>query len=157
MLNYIISPQRAPPATPISASFASPGPLTAQPITAIFTGFLISFTASSISFARDTKSISVLPQVGQEIKWTGASSIEATCLNWYLTQIIASLDHAEGFHIAPAGKVSTLWKRENESIILEIQVPEIMYGRIILPSGYIFDDGKTVRMLESGKYTITKQ
>ena len=70
---------------------------------------------------------------------------------------IGSLDHAEGFHIAPAGKVSTSWKRENDSIILEIQSPEEMYGRIILPSGYSFDDGKTVRMLETGKYTVTKQ
>ena len=29
----------------------------------------------------------IFKEVGQEIKWVGASSIEATHLNWYLTQI----------------------------------------------------------------------
>ena len=34
----------------------------------------------------------IFREVGQEIKWRGASSVEASQLNWYLTKIIASLD-----------------------------------------------------------------
>ena len=34
----------------------------------------------------------IYKEVGQEIKWAGVSGIESTQLNWYLTQVIASLD-----------------------------------------------------------------
>lgn len=67
---------------------------------------------------------------------------------------VKSLDYAEGFHIAPAGKISSSWHRENEKIVLEIQVPEKMTGRIKLPVGFAFEDGHTVKMLASGVYTV---
>lgn len=57
----------SPPAMPISASLASPGPFTAQPMTATFTGLRQSASAASTSFASAIKLIRVLPQVGQEI------------------------------------------------------------------------------------------
>ena len=55
-----------PPAIPISASFASPGPLTTQPITATLMSNGISATIFSTWFASPIRSILVLPQVGQE-------------------------------------------------------------------------------------------
>ena len=55
-----------PPAIPISASLASPGPLTTQPMTATFTSRSISATISSTRVARPIRSILVRPQVGQE-------------------------------------------------------------------------------------------
>ena len=61
-----IRPSPLPPAIPISASLASPGPLTTQPITATLI-FLLQFKSLfSTSSAMDIKSIFVLPQVGQD-------------------------------------------------------------------------------------------
>lgn len=37
----------------------------------------------------------IFKEVGQEIKWLGASEIEKSQLNWYLTQVIAALDKEE--------------------------------------------------------------
>ena len=54
----------------------------------------------------------IFKEVGQEIKWVGASSIEATHLNWYLTQIIASLDHEEYEFQIPADKLEVLNKEK---------------------------------------------
>ena len=70
---------------------------------------------------------------------------------------VSSLDNAEGFHIAPAGKITSSWYRENDKIKLSIDVPEKMTGRIKLPVGFTFDDGHTVKTLGSGEYTIVRK
>ena len=57
---------------PTSASRASPGPLTTQPITATFTGRLRFEMACSTRFASEMRSMLVRPQVGQETS-SGAS------------------------------------------------------------------------------------
>lgn len=57
-------------ATPISASLASPGPFTGQPIIAIVISFLIPLTFSSTSFTIFIKSTLVLAQVGHETIFT---------------------------------------------------------------------------------------
>ena len=51
---------------PMSASLASPGPFTAQPITATLISLFIFLHLSSTLLARPIKSIEVLPQVGQD-------------------------------------------------------------------------------------------
>ena len=61
-------PSPLPPAMPTSASRASPGPLTTQPITATVIGSLILAKCCSTVRATFSKSIEVRPQVGQEIK-----------------------------------------------------------------------------------------
>ena len=50
----------------------------------------------------------IFKEVGQEIKWTRASGIETTQLNWYLTQVISSLDREEYEFQIPADKLSVL-------------------------------------------------
>lgn len=50
----------------------------------------------------------IFKEVGQEIKWTGVSEIERAQLNWYLTQIIASLDSEEYDFQIPADKLAIL-------------------------------------------------
>lgn len=50
----------------------------------------------------------IFKEVGQEIKWAGASVVEAEQLNWYLTQVIASLDKEEFEFQIPADKLSVL-------------------------------------------------
>ena len=61
------SPSPRAPAIPISASRASPGPFTAQPSTATLIGTCSVEIYSSTSLAILIKSISIRPQVGQEI------------------------------------------------------------------------------------------
>ena len=67
---------------------------------------------------------------------------------------VADLEYAKGFHIAPAGKISSEWKRCDDNITLSVEVPEEITGRIILPDGFAFDDGRKVKLLISGEYNI---
>ncbi len=67
---------------------------------------------------------------------------------------ISALEYADGYHIAPAGKISTHWERSGKTINLTIEAPECMSGFIKLPENYKFDDGQTVKNLKSGCYTI---
>ena len=55
---------------PMSAAEASPGPLTAQPITATVMFFSQSASRRSTSSAMGIRSIRVRPQVGQAIRFT---------------------------------------------------------------------------------------
>ncbi|MNJ62085.1 hypothetical protein D3C77_579080 [compost metagenome] len=61
-------PSPRAPAIPISASRASPGPLTAQPSTDTLIGTFRLDIYSSTSFAIENKSISRRPQVGQDTR-----------------------------------------------------------------------------------------
>ncbi|MNR29243.1 hypothetical protein D3C85_1466200 [compost metagenome] len=61
-------PSPRAPAIPMSASRASPGPLTAQPSTDTLIGTLILEMYSSTSLAMENRSISSRPQVGQDTK-----------------------------------------------------------------------------------------
>src|SRR5262249_17058013 len=61
-----ISPIPRPPATPMSAARASPGPLTSHPITAMWISSLSPRNSSSTSFASLTRSTSARPHDGHE-------------------------------------------------------------------------------------------
>lgn len=50
----------------------------------------------------------IFKEVGQEIKWIGASEIEKLQLNWYLTQVITALDREEYDFQIPKDKMSVL-------------------------------------------------
>lgn len=67
---------------------------------------------------------------------------------------VSALNHAKGFHIAPAGRISSEWVREDGMIELNVEASEKMTGRIILPSGFEFDDGRRVKPLATGKYKV---
>ena len=69
---------------------------------------------------------------------------------------VDSLDHAEGWHIAPAGKISSSWVREGDQIRLTLEIPEGMSGNIKLESGFTFTDGYRTKPLASGSYLIAK-
>lgn len=69
---------------------------------------------------------------------------------------VSELNHAEGFHIAPAGKITSSWVRDGEKIILTVTVPEKMTGRIDLEPGFLFNDGYSTKNLSSDTYTIVK-
>ncbi len=69
---------------------------------------------------------------------------------------IDTLTHAQAWHNAPAGRIESSWVRDNEKITLTIKIPEEISGRIILESGYSFEDSRSFKKLASGSYTIIK-
>lgn len=66
------------------------------------------------------------------------------------------LNHAEGWHRAPAGKIVSSWVREGELIRLTLQIPEGMTGRILPEPGFSFIDGFHTKPLASGTYLLKK-
>ena len=66
------------------------------------------------------------------------------------------LDHAEGYYTVKEGKVESKWVRNGDEITLTVTAPEGLKGNIIVPYGYKFDNGSTVRALVSGEYKINK-
>ena len=69
-------------------------------------------------------------------------------------EFIESLENVKAFHIAPAGKISTEWKKEKDCITLTVEVPEKMNGSIILPAGFEFADGEKTIPVKSGTYKV---
>jgi len=67
-----------------------------------------------------------------------------------------TLEHAEGFHIAPEGEIRVRWERRKPGIALTITVPEILKGSIRLQNGFAFDDGLAVKPAKSGTYKVVK-
>ncbi len=56
---------------------------------------------------------------------------------------IKALDCAEGEYDAPCGKVSVKWNRIDEnSVDLDVKFPQGVRGSIILPEGYMYEEGK---------------
>ncbi len=69
---------------------------------------------------------------------------------------IKKLNFVQADHILPSGKIAVEWKRDHEVITLTLAVPDAVYGKIILPNGYSFEDGNTNCKLASGSYKIIK-
>ena len=70
---------------------------------------------------------------------------------------IDKLDYVSAKHTLPCGELSINWKRENEKIILCVNAPNKVIGKIILNNNYYFDDNKMEKNLVSGNYTILKK
>ena len=71
-------------------------------------------------------------------------------------KFIDALDHASGYHIAPAGKIQVDWKRTGNEIELMLEIPQGMTGQIVLESPYVFSDGSAAKLLFGGSYRILK-
>ena len=65
-----------------------------------------------------------------------------------------ALAFAEGYHVAPEGRIRVRWERDGERIRLTVEVPEKLAGRIQLEDGYVFADGVSVKPLASGTYEV---
>lgn len=66
------------------------------------------------------------------------------------------LSYARGYHTAPAGEISSEWKRDGQKIVLTVRVPDGMTGYIRPSAGYTFEDGHHVKPVASGTYTFIK-
>lgn len=74
-------------------------------------------------------------------------------------QFIEALEYAEGYHIAPEGRIFVRWERKSSEIQLSVEAPEILQGYILLPDGYTFEDekynnGVSVKPVASGVYRL---
>ena len=87
-------PSSTPPAIPISAWLASPGPFTAHPITATVISASIPCKNSSTSFAIGIKSICVLPHVGHAIN-VGESLYKLQSFNISFTTFISFIGSSD--------------------------------------------------------------
>ena len=70
---------------------------------------------------------------------------------------VEALTHAEGHHICPKGKIAVQWERTAEGVTLRVDSPAAMTGNIVLPGGYVFEDGKKDIPLQSGVYGVIKR
>ena len=67
---------------------------------------------------------------------------------------ISALDYASAYHIAPAGKIASTWRRDGEEIILALAIPSGMDAEAILPEGYVFEDQSAQKQVTSGEYKV---
>jgi len=73
---------------------------------------------------------------------------------------IEKLTHAEATYETEKGKVSVRWERKDTCIDLIVDMPEGVYGDVVLPAGYRFcqmekkKDGQRILTLNAGTYHI---
>ena len=70
---------------------------------------------------------------------------------------VTALNNAEGYYIAPSGKISVSWKKNGGNVILDLQIPEEVKATAYLEKDYVFDDGTSTKKVCSGEYIITRQ
>lgn len=70
---------------------------------------------------------------------------------------IAALDEAEGYHIAPAGKIAVSWKRDGKDILLNVEIPDGMSATLALEPAYTLEGEQGSTHLVTGSYRITCQ
>ena len=67
---------------------------------------------------------------------------------------VESLQYAEGYHLAPMGKIHVRWERKEQGVLLQVDVPPDMIGYIRLESGYRFEDGSLEKEVAAGEYVL---
>ena len=70
---------------------------------------------------------------------------------------IPSLESASAYHIAPAGKISVRWWREDDDIILDVEIPQGMRAIAELEAHLRFENGESAMPLTSGVYKIVRR
>lgn len=67
---------------------------------------------------------------------------------------VDALDHVSAYHIAPAGKISVSWKRENQNFILNVEIPERISATCEVAPFFCFADGSLSKHITTGSYKI---
>lgn len=72
---------------------------------------------------------------------------------------VSAINHAEAYHICPDGKISVDWRiTDNSEIILNVEVPDGLHGKIIFTDGYVCAKcGKKETELRSGTFCLKKE
>ena len=69
---------------------------------------------------------------------------------------VTALEDASAYHVTSVGKIASAWKREGDEIVLTLEIPEGMSGKISLREGYTFTNGETVKPAVSGSYRVIR-
>lgn len=70
---------------------------------------------------------------------------------------VEALRFADGWHMAPEGKIAVHWERDGAGLRLDIEVPQALSGRIVLPKSYVFaEDGLAEKPLAAGSYAVAR-
>ncbi len=64
------------------------------------------------------------------------------------------LNRVEVSHQLPAGRLKVFWERGKESIALTVEVPAMVHGELILPEGFLFEQGGGRLPLQNGTYQV---
>ena len=69
---------------------------------------------------------------------------------------IVKLDFVKASYTAKDGTVTVNWKRQNDNVIINTELTGKVYGKIILPNGFVFDDNSREKELKTAEYTAFK-
>ena len=70
---------------------------------------------------------------------------------------VGSLSRAAAFHKTSAGIVGVNWERKGDGIKIKTEKCPSVYGKILLPQGYVFEDTNlSYRSFDAGEYTVVK-
>lgn len=69
---------------------------------------------------------------------------------------INALNYASAYHDAPSGRITVSWKRENQCIILNVEIPKDCCARAELEPRFCFEDGQRSKSVVSGTYKIVR-
>ena len=69
---------------------------------------------------------------------------------------IHKLDFVKASYTAKDGTVAVDWKRENDTIVINTKLTGKVYGKIILPNGFAFEDNSREKELKTAEYTAFK-
>lgn len=70
---------------------------------------------------------------------------------------VSSLDHVSAYHITTCGKISVSWRREGESIVLNVDIPNEICATAELESRFCFEDGERSKSVKTGSYKIIQK
>jgi alpha-L-rhamnosidase len=69
---------------------------------------------------------------------------------------IASLEHAEAYYDAPAGRITAAWKRVGDAVEITVTLPEGMEADLALTGGWHLSDGATSASVKTGTYRVER-
>ncbi len=69
---------------------------------------------------------------------------------------IEKLNYVKASYTAKDGTVAVDWKRENDTIVINTELTGKVYGKIILPNGFAFEDNSREKELKTAEYTAFK-
>lgn len=69
---------------------------------------------------------------------------------------IKALDSVSAYHLAPAGKISVAWRKEETAIILDVEIPQGVCATAEMEQGFCFEDGECSKSIVSGTYKIVR-
>ena len=69
----------------------------------------------------------------------------------------SDMSRVKAGHRLPSGELRVAWTGTEDEIELVVSKPQAVYGRIVLPNGWVFAEGGAVTALQSGTYTLHKQ